>query len=75
MVKLDGWAQVVIAAALAIIAAGIAWGHVSSQIKSDHDLLVEIRADVKSIRHEMRDIDRRLIYLEAVNAGQNTETP
>ena len=69
MVKLDGWVQVVIAAALAVIAGGIAWGHISSQVKSDHDLLVEIRNDVKTIRHEIRELDRRLIYLEAQSNG------
>ena len=69
MVKLDGWVQVVIAAALAVIAAGVAWGHITSQVKSDHDLLVEIRNDVKTIRHEIRELDRRLIYLEAQSNG------
>lgn len=69
MVKLDGWVQVVIAGALAVIAAGVAWGHITSQVKSDHDLLIEIRTDVKALHTDLRDIDRRLIYLEAQSNG------
>ena len=64
--KLEGaWAQAIIAVALAVIAAGIAWGHIQTQVSSDHDILIEIRADVKDVRHELRDLDRRIIHLEA----------
>ena len=65
--KLEGaWAQAIIAVALAVIAVGVAWGHVQAQVSSDHDILVEIRADVKEVRSDLRDQDRRIIRLEVL---------
>ena len=63
------WIQVVIAFTLAIIALGVAWGHVTTQVSTDHDVLIEIRTDVKELRQEVRDIDRRLIHIEVSTNG------
>ena len=60
------WAQAIIAVALAVIAVGVAWGHVRARLSSDHDILVEIRADVKEVRSDLRDQDRRIIRLEVL---------
>ena len=65
--KLEGaWAQAIIAVALAVIAVGVAWGHVQTRVSNDHDILIEIRADVKEVRSDLRDQDRRIIRLEVL---------
>lgn len=65
------WAQVTIAAAAILLAGAIAWGQLSAQQSSDHDLLLEIRNDVKKINSELHRLngqvslnDYRLSQLE-----------
>lgn len=61
------WLQVAIAAAAILVAVTVAIGEfktdtavVSTQQSVDHDLLIEIRSDVKEIRRDVNEINGTL---------------
>ena len=51
------WTQALIAFAAIVIAGAIAWGQVTAKQSTDHDLLVEIKSDVKEIRKELQEMN------------------
>ena len=73
-----GTAQAIIIALLAALALATAWGVFGAKQNADHDLLIEIRTELKEIRLELKEsnegwrdgdlqLERRLIRLEESN--------
>ena len=47
------WMQSAVIVLLALIALGTAWGHLEGRQTADHDLLLEVRNEARTTRHEM----------------------
>ena len=65
------WFQITVAAGLILIGAGITYGHIESQLETDHSLIVALDGKMDDTNEDIKDTNRTVHNIEKLLIEQN----